>query len=88
MPNADYALDWQAKRRRRIYSIRFEFKKQDCWIGLYWKGSYVGDRRDPERRQSVRSTEIWLCIVPMLPLHIRIAYEPRLAQNDSSEGGA
>jgi hypothetical protein len=36
--------------------IRWEFKKQDCWIGVYWEpgSSY---------------THLWVCLLPMLPIH-------------------
>lgn len=40
---------------------RLEFKPQDFWIGVFWKDTRVWkytNRRD-----------IWLCLVPMVPLH-------------------
>lgn len=39
---------------------RFEWKKEDCWIGAYWRttpGEFA-DRFD-----------LWICILPMLPFH-------------------
>jgi hypothetical protein len=47
--------------------IRLEFKPQDVWIGAFWKhsgddiGLYYAYRLD-----------IWLCLLPCLPLHIRL----------------
>lgn len=39
--------------------IDLEFKLQDMWVGLYWNDNkYVFD--------------VWLCIVPMLPIHFRV----------------
>ena len=35
----------------------FEFKPQDCWIGVYWRTNGLG-------------WDAWVCVVPMLPLHI------------------
>lgn len=36
--------------------LRFEFKKEDAWIGAFWRRT--GDRFD-----------LWLCLVPCFPLH-------------------
>lgn len=36
---------------------KIEFKPQDCWIGAYFK-----------RKDAVQ--HVWICIVPMIPLHI------------------
>lgn len=35
----------------------FEFKLQDLWVGAFWK-----------RRGNC--VDLWLCLVPCLPLHI------------------
>jgi hypothetical protein len=46
--------------------ISLEFKPQDLWIGLYWK----------VRRQNFHdlscgsSVDLWICLVPMLPIHV------------------
>jgi len=37
--------------------IRLEFKKEDCWIGLYWK-------------KSNSRLDIWVCLIPCFPIHI------------------
>ncbi len=39
--------------------FRFEFKKEDFWIGAFWKKE-VGDL----------NTHLWICLLPCLPLHI------------------
>ena len=41
----------------KIASMRFEMKKQDMWIGVYW-------------RQDRYALHVWVCLLPMLPLHI------------------
>lgn len=41
----------------KIATVRFEAKLQDCWIGAYWK-----------REQY--ALHIWICLLPMFPLHI------------------
>ena len=38
---------------------RLEFKLHDMWIGAYWRRSRCG-----------RFTDVWLCLVPCLPIHI------------------
>jgi hypothetical protein len=90
MPN-DYVLDWDAKPRRRIYSVRLEFKKQDCWLGIFWKSnSFIGDRRDPDQRQSIWATHLWVCLLPTVPIHVVIAHEPPIVgstQTDIMECG-
>lgn len=43
---------------------RLEFKPRDAWIGVFWK-----------RARDGRYTDIWICLLPMLPLHL--IYEPR-----------
>ncbi len=40
-------------------TARFEFKPADCWIGVFW-------------RKERWERHIWICAVPMLPLHITI----------------
>lgn len=42
--------------RKKIRGIRLEFKLQDAWIGAYW-------------RKSGRMFEIWVCIIPCVPIH-------------------
>ncbi len=47
-------------------SVRLEFQPQDCWIGVYWCKSLVIAARNKRRRRR----DIWICIIPMLPIHI------------------
>lgn len=43
--------------------IRVEFKPEDCWIGAFW--------RTTETCMGFRwQFDLWICIVPMLPIHI------------------
>lgn len=55
-------------RWRRILPavvIRLEFKPADCWIGVY-------------ALPQVSGWEAWVCLVPMLPLHIRCMRRARI----------
>lgn len=38
------------------WMLRFEFKIQDLWVGVFWKNT-------KER------LDIWVCLIPCLPLH-------------------
>lgn len=52
-------------------TARFEWRPRDLWIGGYW-----------ERRGD--GLHIWLCLVPMLPLHItRLLPEQRKPEAQS-----
>lgn len=39
----------------------FEFKKEDLWVGLFWK-------------TTGNCADIWICFVPCFPLHISFWY--------------
>jgi hypothetical protein len=56
--------------------VRLEFQPRDCWIGVFWKRSEAGrESLTPGRVVSsvrvVMQTDVWICLVPMLPLHIQ-----------------
>jgi len=45
-------------------SLRLEFKWQDMWVGAY-----------PEVKEGIisrRHLHVWVCILPMLPIHITV----------------
>jgi hypothetical protein len=45
------------------WSWRFEFKPQDMWVGVFWRldrpGGFIAE-----------SLDVWVCVIPMVPLHI------------------
>lgn len=46
--------------------IQVEFKPQDLWVGAFWKVSpYYKDHT-----YAGRWVNLWICLVPMVPLHI------------------
>lgn len=49
---------------------RFEFKIEDAWIGLFWKHGYANTDAGCVRLW----TDIWICFVPCIPLHLTIVY--------------
>lgn len=51
-------LQWEIVTRSRWYLFGIRFEPRDLWGGVYW-----------ERIPNVFDLfEIWICIVPMLPL--------------------
>ena len=54
---------------RLNFTLSLEFKAADLWIGAYWT-----HRRDfPMTRWS--RTDVWVCILPTLPIHL-VLYLP------------
>ncbi len=49
--------------------LRFEAKRQDCWVGVYWKTSTQAGAAE-------RRLDIWICLLPCLPIHV-IRWSPR-----------
>ena len=43
--------------------VSLEFKRQDLWVGLFWKRSYNG-------LLTKSFFEIWICLIPTLPIHL------------------
>jgi hypothetical protein len=62
----------------KVSNIQILFKLQDFWIGAFWK------TRDIEAGTGAkwRYFDIWICIIPCFPLHIRL-FKPinQLAKN-------
>lgn len=53
----------RANKIVKRWRVRFEFKLQDFWIGVYWS------------RGRLEAFDLWVCIIPCLPLHISSAWE-------------
>lgn len=45
-----------------------EFKPEDFWIGAFWKITRVRHASAGEV-YFVRRVDLWICLVPMLPIH-------------------
>lgn len=52
---------WWPRRWYPYGSWRFECNRQDLWVGVYW-----------EHRPHVPRLDVWVCLLPMLPLHVRL----------------
>lgn len=56
--------------------MKFEFKIEDSWVGVFWKHGYA----DLDNKKEKLWTDIWICFLPWFPLHITIIY-PILIDN-------
>jgi hypothetical protein len=59
----------------RNVAMRFEFKIQDSWVGVFWKRSLdeeveVADTQREAVLVTAPRLDVWLCLVPWFPLHI------------------
>ena len=52
----------------RFKSCKLELKLQDCWIGVFWR---VSDWEPVQNDPIPSDLDVWICIVPMIPIHIR-----------------
>lgn len=48
--------------------IRLEFKIEDMWVGLFWRRKRW--HGDPQSGGPCIQTDVWICLVPCLPIHI------------------
>lgn len=46
------------------WKVQLEFKPQDLWIGVFWK-------KGGERGFDEDHINVWICIIPMIPIHLR-----------------
>lgn len=57
-----------AKRRELHYfRVRPEFKRADCWVGAFW-------RTEHEPNGGYRNIDVWVCLLPMLPIHFDVGW--------------
>lgn len=58
------------------FTLRFEFKLADCWIGLFWRRSTENWIKPPKDRMATVTTrprlDVWICLLPCLPLHMTL----------------
>lgn len=51
--------------------VRWEFKPQDMWVGVFWKRETKWDC-DDNGNQFIDTVEthLWITLIPMCPLHM------------------
>lgn len=47
---------------RRV-ALTLEWKVEDFWVGAFWK---------LERRMSALQFDLWICLLPCLPIHFKL----------------
>ena len=52
----------------KILSARFEWKIEDLWVGVFWRHTAA----QFDEGSFPLFTDVWVCLVPCLPLHITI----------------
>jgi hypothetical protein len=45
---------------RGFWSLDWEVKREDCWVGAFWRTF---------RDEGVWELDVWVCVLPCLPLH-------------------
>jgi len=58
--------------------IKLEFKIEDLWVGVYWKYHYC--KTDDGDKKFM--TDIWICLIPCLPIHIQKLYKVYIPFNN------
>lgn len=53
---------------RKQLSVRLELKWEDLWVGVFWKRTKP---RGSEVWPRSKDLDVWICILPCLPLHLR-----------------
>lgn len=64
-------IDVYSHLERSKLKLKLEFKKEDFWIGFYWKRSKLKAMR------GLYEMDLWICLVPMLPIHLTWYKVPR-----------
>ena len=76
--------------------VKLEFKKEDCWIGVFWRTEIGNEKisisvvpyyKRAEIEQGLISlrpckrTDVWICLIPCFPIHITHFNEPKVCGN-------
>jgi hypothetical protein len=48
-------------------SVWLKFEPRDLWVGVYWNVTGAQELPNPLKRR----IDVYICLVPMLPIHIR-----------------
>jgi len=67
----------------RIKRVRVEVKIPDLWIGAFWRWDDITSFRwpdkgwqrglyTPEAQEKGLQLDVWICLLPCLPLHVEL----------------
>lgn len=57
------------------WSVRVEWKLEDLWIGAFWRKTPC---LDADGNRKILATEIWICLIPCVPIHLTYWHDARL----------
>ena len=63
---------------------RFEVKREDLWVGAYWKDT----TRVTDDGPRTIATDVWICLVPCVPLHLTIRWPGSVDFAGGGDAGA
>jgi hypothetical protein len=66
---------------KRRWFLRVEFRPRELWIGAHWKRGWCGIF------SLGRSLDVYVCLLPMLPIHFGYADHYAVVQNLEGLGG-
>lgn len=52
---------WDGRRVK----VQLQFEPRDLWVGIFWQV-----RKPPDLPAPYRILHVYICVIPMLPLHI------------------
>lgn len=74
------------RKNCKFMKIRFEFKAQDCWVGVFWKitppGEPICHCGDPCKTHGYHTghspvpipepsqVDVWVCLLPCMAIHL------------------
>lgn len=77
----------QRAERRWVMHIRIEFKLQDLWLGVFWKITRSRGELPDCWLYEDRRIDVWVCIVPTLPIHMTFWLPDRKYRNEDEQKG-
>lgn len=69
-------IDWTA--RAAHVAVQFQLEPRDCWIGVFWRlerwksPAHGWDKHHGPYRAAPWSLHAYICLLPMIPLHVYI----------------
>lgn len=70
------------RKNWKITRVAIEWKLQDLWVGVFWRHGYAAFDDGAKRM----FTDVWICVLPCIPLHITLIYSTPILFCRSEEG--
>jgi hypothetical protein len=59
-----------------MITARLEWKLEDVWVGAFWRRTYC----TTDAGKKALATEIWICLLPCIPLHVTIWHRVEISK--------